>query len=259
MNDKFSRLILLLQASLKNKTEEKDNILNKKRKVASKLNAVRAELSEKSSTASRLRTDLKKYNRYYLESIAEIICIVIFALGELLTVGAYGFLSYIAIKLILRDPFDLLNILISVFLLTVPAAFFFIVDKNFIDGQKTCIGKIKEGRGLRKKYKYNKDIKKELELVDANVASLLNELNSLRDEETSLSVDLEDISSEIVKIKGKLRLAKDAFIQSSFKVQGDHIEEDLDKEYDESHIEEKVAVTDEGKRISFHPKQNKNE
>lgn len=179
-------------------------------------------------------------------------------MGELFTVGSYGFLFYIAIKLIFSDPFDLLNILISVFLLTVPAALFFISDKCFIEGQKTSIGKIKEGRGLRKKYKSNKDIQKELELVDANVASLLNELNGLRDKETSLSVDLEDISSEIVKLKGKLRLAKDAFIQSSFKVQGEHIEEDLDREYDESHIEEQVAVTDEGKRISFHPKQVEN-
>lgn len=187
-----------------------------------------------------------------------IFCIIIFALGELFTVGSYGFLFYIAIKLIFSDPFDLLNILISVFLLTVPAALFFISDKCFIEGQKTSIGKIKEGRGLRKKYKSNKDIQKELELVDANVASLLNELNGLRDKETSLSVDLEDISSEIVKLKGKLRLAKDAFIQSSFKVQGEHIEEDLDREYDESHIEEQVAVTDEGKRISFHPKQVEN-
>lgn len=32
MNDKFSRLILLLQASLKKKTDEQDEILNKKKK-----------------------------------------------------------------------------------------------------------------------------------------------------------------------------------------------------------------------------------
>lgn len=223
------------------------------------MNAVRAELSEKSSTASRLRTDLKKYNRYYLESIFNIVSIIIFAFGELLTVGVYGFLLYMGIKFIFKGPFALLNILPSVFLLAVTGAMFYIADKNIIEGQKTCIGKIKEGRGLRKKYKSNKDIKKELELIDANVASLLDALNALKDEEASINIDLEDISSEIVKLKDKLRLVKDAFIQSSFKVQGDHIEEDLDKEYDESHIEEKVAVTDEGKRISFHPKQNKNE
>lgn len=112
---------------------------------------------------------------------------------------------------------------------------------------------MKELRSLRKKYKSKKDMKKELELVETKIQDLTSDLKRLQGEEKSLDIDLERISSELDELTRKLGITSDAFIQSSLSVQGAHIEEDLDRKYDESHIEEQVGIIDEERRISFQP------
>ncbi|MCI8497773.1 MAG: hypothetical protein HFG33_00025 [Bacilli bacterium] len=256
MNDKFSELILLLQTNLKKKSEEKDELLSKKRKISSNLRGVKNELSEKELNASLLRSNLKKYNRYYLTLIKSIVHIILNVFSESMVVGLYVLVCLVVFDNLFKGP---LKLLLSIIIMA--GATFACCDtfKNLIASQKGCIEDIKESRQTRKKYKSNKDIIKELDILSAHMEGLTSALDKLTEKETLLDSNLERVSSEIDKLKQKLNITSDAFIQSSLKVQGVHIEEDLDQEYDQSHIEEELRSIDEGRRLDFKPIQGDNQ
>ncbi len=259
MNDKFSKLIVLLQTKLKAKTEERDGILSKKRKVSSEMETVKKEFSEKTETASSLRTDLKKYNRYYLKLVGNIVYIIFLFFAELITVGFLALVFFMPTVPFLKGLSNLLLNGLFAFVVGGVIGFCYTTLKSFIGSQKSCIKEMKELRSLRKKYKSKKDMKKELELVETKIQDLTSDLKRLQGEEKSLDIDLERISSELDELTRKLGITSDAFIQSSLSVQDAHIEEDLDRKYDESHIEEQVGIIDEERRISFQPIQRENQ
>lgn len=259
MNDKFSKLITLLQTSLKEKTEEKDNILNRKRSVISKLGTLRCRSLENETIANLLETDLKKYNRYFLNLVESISKICFYGIVEIVDIGFLVFIIFEAFKIFFGNPFDLFFLAYSFFISLGTTIFCYKTFKRFVSIQKSYIRDIQEGKRLRKKYKSSKDIQTELELVEAEIAKLSSEYTELKNEKKLLKDALDVISSEIVELKRRLSIASGAFIQSSLKVQSPDIEEALDEEYDKSHIEQQVGSVDEIRIIGFHPKKSDNQ
>lgn len=241
MKDKFSKLILLIQANLRKKREEWENYSNKRDSVIAQIQKVESDIEKEKGILSNLKEDLKKYKWYYFKIIGSIVYMILTVLSGIACCSFLGFFSYLAILNFL----DSAMILLCIGLITAVTGFVFSIIKSFYNSNKDNIRIVKESKKVRKKYKSKEKIKKRIKRTEEKIRKLMGDLENLQSTEKELRVSLESVSADIDALKRKLELAKDTFVASTFKVEGYNIERKLDLEYEKSHIEEELGSIDE--------------
>ncbi len=124
--------------------------------------------------------------------------------------------------------------------------------KSFYNGIKDDVKLFRELRMVRKRYGSDKEIQEDISRVKERIESLNSQLDKLNEEDNNLNELLSSINREILLLQKKLYVVKETFISSTFNVEGDRIDEKLNLEYEESHVEEKVqAIQDEDEKASL--------
>ncbi|HBA38122.1 MAG TPA: hypothetical protein DCY94_05320 [Firmicutes bacterium] len=249
MNDKFSKLILSIQANLKKKNEDREDVSKKRDAVRAEMDEISLGLRIYEGRKASLESDLKAFREYPYQKLVSFLLILASVITELFILIGVGFFNYLAWN---RVPSTLSQFILSgsLSILTVSAIF-----ASIIYFYSICKSKIRTALASKKicdKYQSSDEIQEKLNLVKQEIQNLIDELNVQKDEEHELNVMLEDISRDIAILEEKLGMTSKAFVSATLKIEDVGVEERLDEEYEKSGIEEQVQALDadeEGKRF----------
>ncbi len=257
MNDKFNKLLGLLNKKINDKKNERDDLIKRIEACSSSICELGDKIQSLEMNSKTIKDELKKYKRYPLYVLRFITVSFLSIIFELIVLFMYFVYNYSMITLGVVS--GLYKTILCIGLFAVTTVFAVLITKTFYQACKEEKLNVKTIRKIRKKYKSKDEIQKRLQLINEKLKELVEELNNAKDQKYELEVNLEDISLEIKELEEKLGISKEAYLDALETVQETSTEEKLNARYEESGIEEKVQSLDKksvGKKFVVTKKEN---
>lgn len=258
MDDKFSRLILLIQSKIRTEEKDREDLLQRKSDISAKITQITSDVQAKEQLLSSLKKDLKNYKRYHLKVIDSILFLIITFLllsGPIVLLFSEIFFPELYTEfytmLLTTIGVSQVSILHPTLAFIVTAIYYGVTYKSIYAGIKETILQLKAAQELHKKYKNSDEIQKEIALVKELIKTLTSQLETMHSQELDCNIALDEIGHQISILEKKLGVVKDVFVESSFKVHSSDAEKQLDYAFEQSSLEDKISKLDidPGKRF----------